>query len=301
MRGDLYLGDVVTKGLATTDSFIFDPIRERKITLRPSFPSTVIGNVYEDYPRFIDFLYYNRVNEVGDVLTSLVYMGDFRAENKGVKISYDPDRLFKNSVTENLLNINAENSNFTGFNYIVPGEELGLGQTQNVSYTEFQRDGLLSNMVGVQDVAFDGWYTLMSIFVISNENHFSTIPKDSVALRGTTYIPEQALIDGSNITVDANWISGTEFIDPLLNLGYLPYSNIILNNYQKVDFFVSYDFRQLYIQELEKQVELKYRVGHDTIIEKGKAMGVALTNNGFKSAQKILQSVEDTILLNITG
>ena len=298
MRGDLHLGKIITKGEQTEDDFLFKPINSRKLTVRGAIPSNIIGNVSNGSPKYVDFLFYNRVNEVGDVLTSCIFMGDFRSDNRGVTFTYDPTKLFNNSITELSLGINASNNLFTGFNHITLGDTRLLGdQDVNTNYVQFNRTGPLANMIGVQDVAFDGWYTLISIFAIESISHYSFLTKDTIAKRDST-MPQQCLQDLGNYTVDDHWISISDFTNELVQVGRLARNNAIFNNFKKVDFFVTYDFKKLYTQELEKSTELRYKAGHDTIIEKGKMIENMLLTDDFKSAQRVLQSAEDTMLLN---
>ena len=110
--------------------------------------------------------------------------------------------------------------------------------------------------------------------------------------RPNNYTPYQT--NSLNVRIDIN-----EFTDDSLTMGELPYLSSIPNTYKKQDFFILYDFKTLYKNELSRNEELKYKAEYSSILEKGKILDYLLSNNDFLGAQQLLQTVEDSILLNV--
>lgn len=282
MIGDLYLGNITTKGAVTDHDPIFLPIIDRFFEVRPPEPSD------QSLKYFVDMIFYHRVNALGDVFTSIVYLGDFRLSSLNDKIKYDPKFLFRNTAAEQTFNIDSETSDFSGLNYIKPHGLLPL-YDNSVDFEEFKLDGKLSNTVGPMSVSFDGWYTIMTINVTEDDQ---TLNQGSLQWIATNnFVPYQS--NGTSM------IQVSDFNNSELKVGELPYLTGITNNYKKQDFFVLRDFKDLYRKELEYFGELKYDGSYKTIIEKGKILELLLETKDFKLAQQTLQTVEDSVLLQV--
>ena len=286
MTGNFYLGDVVTKGAYTSIDPIFMPLVDRSISIRPSEPEQ------KDFKYYMDILYYNRVNSLGDILTSIVYVGNLRGSTPNNTFKYDPTLMFRQTLAEQYIGVKEEDANFFGFNYIKEHSTLPL-YSNPVDYETFIRNGKLSNTLGPINIAFDGWYTLITVTI--TDRGFYGIEGELTWSDPNNYVPYQ--INGSGESIELLDIKN--FTNETLALGQLPYNTTIYNTYKKVDFFVLYDFKELYKKELELETALDYRASYNSIIEKGKLLEYLLEAGEFSTAQQLLQSVEDSILLNV--
>jgi len=112
MTENLYLGNVITKGATTTIDPLFMPLTDRAVTIRPSEPEA------KDLKYYMDLIYYNRVNSLGDILTSLVYVGDFRTSSPDNTFTYVPENMFRHNNAEIYINVSDDDSDFSGYNYL---------------------------------------------------------------------------------------------------------------------------------------------------------------------------------------
>ena len=104
MTENLYLGNVITKGATTTIDPLFMPLTDRAVTIRPSEPEA------KDLKYYMDLIYYNRVNSLGDILTSLVYVGDFRTSSPDNTFTYVPENMFRHNNAEIYINVSDDDS-----------------------------------------------------------------------------------------------------------------------------------------------------------------------------------------------
>jgi hypothetical protein len=283
MTGNLYLGSITTKGAYTENDPVFLPLVERAISVRPAEAEQ------KGFKYYMDFLYYNRANALGEVLSSLIYVGNFRDSSLDNIFTYNPELLFRHNTAEQYINVQDTDTDFTGFNYIIPQELQPLYSTP-VDYEVLVREGKLSNTLGPMDVAFDGWYTLLNVAVTDTDVH--DIEGSLQWIDPNNYTPYQS--NASELQIDIK-----DFSDPTLSMGQLPYLSNLYNSYKKQDFFVLYDFKKLYKHEMERNEELKYKAEYNSIIEKGKVLNFLLETKDFLGAQQLLQTVEDSILLNV--
>ncbi len=286
MTENLYLADVVTKGETTTIDPFFITVVNRSISIRPAEPE----DKYLKY--YMDLLYYNRVNSLGDILTSLVYVGDFRESTPDNTFTYTPDNMFRQTVAEKYISISDSDVSFPGYNHLVEHDTLPL-YSEPSDYEVLSRDGKLSNTLGPIDIAFDGWYTLVTVSV-TDRGLYGEGGSDDGELTWVTpnnYVPYQSTTNGM--------IDLREFSNEDLLIGQLPYNTTIYNTYKKQDFFVIYDFKELYKQELEKDIKSIYKDSYNSIIEKGRVLEYLLSTGDFMTSQQLLQTVEDSVLLNV--
>jgi len=163
-----------------------------------------------------------------------------------------------------------------------------------IIYEVLSKSSKLSNTLGPIDIAFDGWYTLITVSV--TDRGFSGSNGELTWITPNNYTPYQVINNGVDpvAVLDIKDFSNENII-----MGALPYNSTIYNSYKRMDFFVLYDFRKLYKKELEREAELKYKAAYNSIIEKGGILELLLSSGDFISAQQLLQTVEDSVLLNV--
>jgi len=116
----------------------------------------------------LDLLYYNRVNEIGEVLSSLVYISDILDTNDVTEKSYDVKKLYVNTVAERTLGVT---STMTDFTYLNCKWATNNFFTESISplvatdHEELAANGIPSPKLEQQGIAFDGWYTQVSVGV----------------------------------------------------------------------------------------------------------------------------------------
>jgi len=286
MKGDLYTGTIKYNNEESTVSMFLRPILDRSINIVP-FEVSSSSDVA------IDLLYYNRVNEVGDVLRSLVAIGNPRPLTDRSLFTYNPDTLFRGTLAE--LNVNVTNSDvsFPGYNYVVQRPTLPL-YYEDPNYTQLDSNGKLANTLGPLSVAFDGWYSFVSVGVFerTTQANYGSI---SFTLNGSDIEIAQTWIDNPS---DSYWIPIEEFDNPVLDMSGFLDINGITNSYIGFDFFVSYDFKKLYNKTLKDLEETPKTIDNNSVLVIGDSMRDSLSNKDFRSSQLLLQSVEDLILIN---
>lgn len=116
----------------------------------------------------IDMLFYNRVNTLGKVLSTIVYLGELRDAADTSDIAYFPELMYRNSPVELGMDLSCE-TDFTYFNWErCPPEPESYFVKKNED--PLPVNGKPANIVNRDTPVLDGWYTIVSVGVYVNPN-----------------------------------------------------------------------------------------------------------------------------------
>ena len=273
MNGDIFTDLVITKGASTTIDPIILPINNRQISIRYPEPEALNLKYY------VDLLYYNKVNVAGDIMTSLVKIGDYRNSTINSTFVYSPNKLFNSSLAESQISISSS-SNVPAFNYVNTQNSRSL-YNDIKSKQELDRNSRLSVISDAKTIRFDGWYTLMTVAVTDSMTSIEGSLRWKI---DNLYLPYQVINSADTLISD---ISNTT-----LKMGQLPYLTSIYNSYKKQDFFVCYESKLLLLDLLQKSNSISKLPKHSEVVSDSiSTMYYYLNKGDFKESQKILQTI----------
>jgi hypothetical protein len=291
MRGELFIGNTAYNKEDPAKEAYVRPMTDRRLQIVPFATTTLTEN-----DPVIDLLFYNRVNEIGDKLTSLVSIGNIRTSSDRSYFTYYPDSLFKNTSTELSLGITSDNTDFSGYNYVKQHEALPLYKTI-ADFTELKRSGKTANTLGPQNIAFDGWYTFMSVSVIDGNISGTEVKRGSLVLRNPSDVfPSVALNDTTTPGVTADWVSLDLFSSASLDISNIAVGDVS-NTLAKFDVFILFDLKIARDLELVGYRDYPHLVNRSPILDR---WSMILSNAGieeFHTAQYFTQGVEDSTLI----
>jgi hypothetical protein len=139
----------------------------------------------------IDILFYNRVNEKGKVLSSVVYLSEIREGDETSEIFYRPRYLYKNSSVELAMNLDGV-VDFAYFNYIRHLEEPSSYFTPT-RVNSMPVHGYPSPIVSGNFAAEDGWYTLASVGIHyrPSDDNLAAMKKGGLCISNEIYWTEE--------------------------------------------------------------------------------------------------------------
>ncbi len=296
MRSDLYIGNTKINNEALQVTAHIKAITKRSLEIVPFILTPDTTGVLDGV--FIDLIFYNRVNEVGDKLTSLIYLGDFRNSTSRRKVVYTTDKLFRNTSVELETGITNQDVDFSGYNYVDPHGVLPLYE-ESLDSTVLDKSGKVANTLGALNIAFDGWYTFATVSLRPATN--SSVLNDLVYRDPEETAAYQCISSSPSTENDDHWVSTKSFSNNELKIGSFLELNNISNSYASFDFFVVYDFKQLYNKTLKDEKIIPRYVDNNRIVQLGKSMKENLINKDLQSAQMLLQTVEDSVQINGLG
>lgn len=256
----------------------------------------------EDLADKLDLLFYNRVNEIGEILSSLVYISNPLSTFDTERKVYDVTKLYANTKAEMDLHVTSSTTDFTYLNtkwqsgkYFV-GSISPIMDTQHVVLSE---NGMPSVKIEQFGISFDGWYTLVSVGIY-NDSDLTTPMKNTIAYHTFSdlgQIPAILLYDIENsedLAIDSNWLPlYSSPIPTEVSMASVLVSGSVNMPYLKQDFFILPNYIELYnkatIQYAEyptfgnpfSMLRNKHRMIHDYCVSKD-----------FIEAQYILQGTE---------
>lgn len=261
----------------------------------------------------VDMLFYNRVNSLGKVLSSIVYLSTKRSNEDTSNIGYLPKYLYRNSEVE----LGMDLSCITDFSYFNRVREPAGAESYFVVEDEdpLPISGYPSALLMDSIPVLDGWYTVVSAGVLTASDQADLIAdlhKDALAILNpitggdgeTVYIalkdePRQSTAaDWHDYTVYDNTVDGlTYYVDS----DYEEYTCAVWPPYIRQDFFVMHVYNELY-----KKFLLEYASDTTTLNElftkfrsKQRVINSLALQKNFKEAQLYLQSTDYTRISEI--
>lgn len=263
----------------------------------------------------LDLLFYNRVNSIGEVLSSLVYISLPLAKSDVTQKVYDPKALYANTVAERIMNIQPS---FTDFTY--PNCKWGTSKffTSSISPmvdTETEAlnvNGIPSVKLNVHGIAVDGWYTQASVGVRTINVGAPPIGVPRKGLVGYHSFadlgPQLSILVESNpvnLYDDQNWsvytyflTDGTVFPNDSIDVQGTSLANLLVNAsndnpYIKQNIFVLPVYLDLYDAAVEQYANYPtYGNPYPALRNKHRIIHQYATEADFVEAQYVLQTTD---------
>ena len=303
MKKSIYFGNI-TSHLANQPSHSERPYSEvstSTLTFSGFDLSAVTG-----FDHKLDLLFYNRVNELGEVLSSLVYISNILSNDVTDKV-YDVKKLYVNTDAEKEMKVTSSLTDFTYFNCKWASSNFfteSISPLSDVEHEELAVNENPSIKLEASGITFDGWYTQVSVGV---RVPTGTITRDLVGFYIFSDIGEQLAIcvDPSNPNDDASWSpyttilqNGTTNPDGSILIAGSSLANLLVttsedNPYIKQDLFVLPVYLDIYDSAVIQYAEFPtYGNPFPVLRDKHRIIHNFAENNQFLEAQYILQTTE---------
>jgi hypothetical protein len=260
----------------------------------------------------LDLLFYNRVNEIGEILSSLVYISNILEPNDVTEKVYDVKKLYVNTEVERLLGITDSMTDFTYLNCKWGSSSFfttSISPLSGTSHEELATNGIPSIKLEQNGIAFDGWYTQLSVGVrtLNVGNPPSTWAKNLIGYHEYADLGTELSILLSNTASydDTNWspyfimlTDGTvnpngTILSPGTSLANILVTLSLDNPYIKQDLFILPTYLDLYDEAVVQYAEYPtYGNMFPVLRDKHRVIHNFAENNEFLDAQYILQTTE---------
>ena len=255
----------------------------------------------QKYDLKVDMLFYNKVNSVGAVMSSIVYLGEPLPSNERGVIEYFPRKIYYNNEFEAGMDLQS-NTGFYYFNYLRDhGEHYPcfIGIRENA----FDLHGFPSAVESENTPVLDGWYTVVSAAVLTTsvENEEMVLKSGALVKRGDGPI-EFATKDRPDFLNDDDWHVLKEFSTEYTTAFYV--DNEMKGEsfdwdppFVRQDFMILPRYDNVYKKTLEAYIfdnELNNK--HRELKSKYSMISYSASRNDFKRAQYYLQSENLTII-----
>lgn len=310
MKPDIYYGNIVTHGIVPPITRPFSAVTGSTVTFTGFNLSSIPAVVSK-----LDLLFYNRVNEIGEVLSSLVYVSNQLAPNDTLDKTYNIKKLYANTDAENAMHITLSRKDFTYLNCKWATSKFftnSISPMVNVQHDELATNGDPSVRMNKYGVAYDGWYTQLSVgFRTISGASPATAPVSQGLLGLHTFavigtLPAVLLVSSPvNIDLDSVWTPYTTIVEdgttnpdgsiliPGTSLANVLISLSIDNPYIKQDLFILPTYNELYDNAVIQYAEYPtYGNPYPTLRDKHRIMHDYASANNFLEAQYILQTTD---------
>jgi hypothetical protein len=310
MNQVLYYGDIVSQVLDLPAQHQEVTISKSKITFSGFNLSASATSTMK-----LDLLFYNRVNENGDVLSSLVYISNPLSLTNVSDKQYDLRLLLANTTAEKLMNLNNSITDFRYLNskYSMPSYFIAsMSPLSDQPVAPISENGDLSVRLNQYGLSFDGWYTMMSVGIrplTVGSPILGTPRKGLVGIHTFADLgPQTAILTENNPSSpynDSNWSLYTSFLtDTVFNpdgtvyergtsLADLISTTSLDNPHIKCNFFVLSDYLELYDQAAEQYATYQtYGNAYPTLRNKHRLIHEYARNLDLFTAQFLLQTTD---------
>jgi hypothetical protein len=263
----------------------------------------------------LDLLFYNRVNEVGEVLSSLVYISTPTVVSNIADKIYNVKSLYSNTDAERTMHVTLARSDYSYLNTKWKSDKFFTSSISSLSdcqHNELPTNGELSVRIKQYGVAFDGWYTQMSVGV---RDISPLLPPTSPVKRGLIGFHTFSELGNvlSIVTVDNPtdpfsdqvWSPYTTLLDtvstapdgsvliPCASLADVLTTLSADNPYIKQDIFILPTYASIYNNSVIQYAEFPtYGNLFTTLRDKHRVIHSFAVENNFLEAQYVLQSTD---------
>ena len=311
MKQVLYYGDISSHA---TEQHTY-PIENSCLVTDTTveFPGFVLSYDDGEITNKLDLLFYNRVNEIGEVLSSLIYVSNIlELDDISLKI-YDVKKLYINTETERLMGVTEDLEDFTYFNCKWASTNFFTSSISPLSGTQHEElavNGNPSVKLEIHGITFDGWYTQMSVgFRNTDSGGGVVLAKDIIGIHTFADLGPKLAIMLSNTVAnkyaDSNWSPITTVVEngtvnpngsilsPGTSLANLLITTAVDNPYVKQDLFILPTYINLYDTAVVQYAEYPvYGNPFPILRDKHRIIHNFAENNKFLEAQYILQTTE---------
>jgi hypothetical protein len=168
MNQVIYYGNIATHVSATPATRPLSEVTDFTLTFTGFDPSIIAPPPVNGPSQKLDLLFYNRVNEIGEVLSSLVYISNPLAVSNVSNKVYDVRKLYTNTDAERTMNITKSQEDYTYLNTKWKSGKFFSGSLSPLSdfrHNELAVNSIPSVKIEKYGFAFDGWYTQLSVGV----------------------------------------------------------------------------------------------------------------------------------------
>ena len=310
MKPLIYYGNIITHGVTPPVTRPFSEVIGSIVTFT-GFDLSSITSIESK----LDLLFYNRVNEIGEVLSSLVYISNQLDPDDTSNKQYDSRKLYVNTDAEIALQINKSITDFTYFNCKWASSKFfttSISPMVDIQYDKLVVNGDPSVRLTKYGVSFDGWYTQMSVgFRTINTGNPPTSPVKQNLLGIHTFLSygtmPSLLIKDNPLTIDddSNWSPYTFFLtdgttnpDGTVLVPGTSLANLLVtlsddNVYIKQDLFILPMYIAMYDNAIVQYAEYPtYGNPYPALRDKHRVMHDYASDNNFLEAQYILQTTD---------
>lgn len=263
----------------------------------------------------LDLLFYNRVNEIGEVLSSLVYISDELALSDVTDKTYNVKKVYANSNAELAMGLTSAQTDFTYLNCKWATSKYftsSISPLVDTQHVELAVNGIPSFKLEKYGISFDGWYTQMSVGIdtLSVGNPGTSPMKKNLLARHTFLTlglkPAVLMVDQpASPYLDSIWNPYTQVIEDGVNnpdgsvlvqgtsLANILTTTSIDNPYIKQDIFILPTYLAAYDNAVVQFAEFPtYGNAYPVLRDKHRIIHHYASDNNFVEAQYILQSTE---------
>ena len=301
----IYYGNLTSNNMSMPQAYQFMEVTDTKIVFTGYDLSA-----QTQFAKKLDLLFYNRVNDIGEVLSSLVYISDALDLNDITEKEYDYRMLYRNTDLERRFDL----ANVTDFTFLNHKWSTAKFYTSSISpltkysYEPLSIAGIPAVLLAKYGVCFDGWYTQMSVGLRDSGNitapGMNTLAMFSSPTKG--YWPA---VHNSPITTNVAelyWDLCNEFHtgkttfnpDGSVKVAGSQMAAVLTsssadNAYVKQEIFILPLFVELYKAHTVKYAEeANYSSPYPILRNKHRIMNLFADRGRFEDAQFLLQSTE---------
>lgn len=239
----------------------------------------------------IDILYYNHVNKLGELLSSIVYMSDVAPSQHGQVLVYKPTTIYNNSTYEKLRSISGDGYRWSNADIIVPREKpLALDNVLiDLPYKHADVVNDFGPLRTNNAVMFDGWYTIVSVFPGEYSDYSAVLAGD---LRSEGHTIKYAVTAG-----------GTQWKDITDIDASVPIANLVRTvnpfaNYANFDFIVVDRMSKMYAQAIRGEARGVHAVDTITLAAKLRSIKSLHKHGNMQDAQYLINSINTNVTTN---
>jgi hypothetical protein len=308
MKQEIYYGNVLTSNMAYPTSRPVSYVTNSTIAFT-GFDLTSLTQ----FSKKLDLLFYNRVNEVGEVLSSLVYISGPIALGDVTEKIYNVTKLYVNTGSEIRMRITQATTDFTFLNCKWQTSKYfnySISPLTDSQHEELATNGKPSIKLEQYGISFDGWYTQLSVGLRTSNTLTGTPTRNTLTIHAFSNIgnmPALLLDSNLNNTLDSSW--SYLYKTPMLansvinhdgtietegnSLASILTSTTVNNPYIKQELFILPTYIELYNKYVIQYAEYPtYGNPFPTLRDKHRIIHNFASENDFTEAQYILQTTE---------
>ncbi len=258
----------------------------------------------------VDLLFYHRVNEIGEVLSSLVYISNVLDLDDVTEKTYDVRKLYVNTDAERTMGIVSTRTDFTFLNCKWASSNFftsSISPMVDTQHEELAANGIPSVKVEQYGMAFDGWYTQMSVAVRAFAGDATVPAKNLLGFHTFADLGEELSLSltATQSQLDTDWsvyttvlTNGTtnpngSILVPGTSLASVLVTTSVDNPYIKQELFVLPTYINLYDVAVVQYAEYPtYGNPFPVLRDKHRVIHNFAENNQFLEAQYILQTTD---------